>query len=468
MIDLMKINKIHIVGIGGIGTSALARIFLAMNKKVSGSDRIESETTKNLTNLGIKIFIGHFTENISKDIELLIYTEDITENSLGYIEIQEAKILNIPIVSYSKALGMLMENKYGIGVTGTNGKSTTTAILGYILDKAGLDPTVVVGSKLSEKNQTKKFVDNARLGKGKYFICEADEYHRHMLDGKPNMIIVTNIAEDHLDYYKDLADIKSAFSEYIKNLPTDGIVIYNADDHNAVEVCREAHCHKFTFGIHHYADLQAINIEVIPGKQEFDLHFDDELIGRFLLRIPGRFNVSNAIGACLAAIKLGVDIKVIKSALSEFQGIWRRFEQVGELAGKPIISDYGHHPAAISGILEAVREFYPDKKALFVFQPHHRSRTKSLFNEFVVSMAKVDHVIIPEIFEVAGREHKEDLDVSSKDLVNELVKIKVSAEYAPDLETAGKMIHDQIENFDLVILMGAGDIDLLAREIVKK
>lgn len=468
MTNLINSKFIYIVGIGGIGTSALARLFLGMGKKVSGSDRIQSETVEQLKKIGAKINIGHDAKYVLKDVDLLIYSEDITPTSPGFVEVAEADKRGIKKITYSKALSMLMQGHFGIGVTGTNGKSTTTAILGYILDKAGLDPTVVVGSKLSEKNQTEKFVANARLGGGQYFVCEADEYYRHMLDTKPNMIIVTNIAEDHLDYYKDLTEIKSAFLEYIKALPADGIVIYNADDHNAVEVCQKAHCHKFTFGIHHYADLQAINIETIPGKQEFDLHFDDQSVGRFLLHLPGKFNVSNALGACLAAIKLGVDIKVIKSALSEFYGIWRRFEKVGELNGKPVFSDYGHHPAAITGTLEAASEFYPGKKILLVFQPHHRSRTKSLFGEFVVSLARVDHVIIPEIFEVTGREHEENIDISSKDLVAELIKEKVSAEYAPDLETAGQMIRDQIINFDLVILMGAGDIDDLARKIAQK
>jgi UDP-N-acetylmuramate--alanine ligase len=467
MIDLNKISRIYIVGVGGIGTSAVARFFLKLGKVVSGSDRIVSSNTQDLEKFGIKVNIGHSENYVDNSIDLVIYTEDITSDSQGYIEIEKAEKLQIPILSYAQALGMLMDGYYGIGVTGTNGKSTTAAILGLILDHAGLDPSVIIGSKLSEINETENFHANARFGLGKYFVCEADEYHRHMMEGKPQMIILTNVAEDHLDYYKDLTDIEKAFSDYIATLPNDGVVIYNADDHNAVEVARNAHCHKLTFGIHHYGDVQALNLEIKDQKQHFDVHFKDEFLFRCAVSIPGKYNISNILGAVAAAIKLGVDAEIIKQTIQEFSGIWRRFEKVGEINGKIIYSDYGHHPAAITGVLEAIKDFYAGKKVLLVFQPHHHNRTKKLFGEFAESLISSQYTIIPEIFDVSGREKTVDQDISSQDLINEVKKLGGAAEYAKDLQATKVRVLEIIKDFDAVIFMGAGDIDNLAREIVK-
>ncbi|MBX4191850.1 MAG: UDP-N-acetylmuramate--L-alanine ligase [Candidatus Doudnabacteria bacterium] len=455
--NIKQINNIYCLGIGGIGVSALARLFLAMGKNVQGSDIKESVVTEELEKLGIKVSIGPNPTKVPEETELIIYTQDIPSDVLT--KLPGAKI------SQAEALGLVMEDKYGIGVTGTNGKSTTTALLGLILDNAGMDPTVLIGSLLSPDSETEKFKANARIGDSEYFVTESDEYHRKMLANKPKMIVLTNIALDHLDYYKDLADIKSAFTEYVESLPDDGMLIYNADDHNATEVGKFAHSHKFTYGIHHYADLQAINLKAENGKQTFDLHLNDQMIGNYTLPIPGTFNVLNALGAVLAGIKLGVPYTTIKITLAGFVGIWRRFEKVGELMGKTVISDYAHHPDAISATLSAAKQFYPGKKILTVFQPHHRNRTKALFGEFVESMITADEIILPEIFDVAGREHGED--ISSKQLVDELNKKGAKATFMPTLDAAEKLIREKAKDFDVILLMGAGDIDLMARKLVK-
>jgi UDP-N-acetylmuramate--alanine ligase len=467
--NIRDYKKIYFIGIGGIGVSALARMCLDLGKDVSGSDMRDSSTVQELKNLGIKVSIGHDTANLSGKPDLVIYSEDITPESAGFVEISEADKLGIPKMTYAQALGKLMDEKYGRGVTGTNGKSTTTAFLGLILEHAGLDPSVIMGSKLSAKNETEKFKSNARVGNGKYFVAEADEYHRHMLEGHPKMIVVTNIAEDHLDYYKDLHEIKSAFSEYVNSLPVDGILVYNADDHNTVEVGRHAKSHKYTFGIDHYADLQAVNVgirEEGSGKsvENFDLHLNDEMIGNISLQVPGKFNVSNALAAILSALKLGVEFPRIKEALENFVGIWRRFEIVGHIDGKSVISDYAHHPAGVEGTIRAAKEFYPGKKILVVFQPHHRNRTKQLFGQFVESLMNADYVILPEIFDVAGREHGEA--ISSRDLVAELGKHNQPSEYVENLDKASDVVKSKLPDFDVVLCMGAGDIDLMARKLV--
>ncbi len=457
--NIKQAKNIYCLGIGGIGVSGIARILLAMGKNVSGSDIKESPVTQALGLLTVNVDIGPNPASLSPKPDLIIYSQDVPQSDLDQ--------LSIPKISQAQAIGELMEEHYGIGVTGTNGKSTTTAMLGLILEKANLDPTVLVGSMLSPKNESTKFQANARLGEGEHFVTESDEYHRKMLDNKPQMIVITNIAEDHLDYYRDLHDIKSAFEEYANSLPEDGILVFNADDHNTVDVCKHVAHHKFTFAIHHYADLQAIN----PGVRgqgtgySFDLHFQDELIGSINLKVPGLFNVSNALAAALSAIKLGVDFKFIKLALEEYAGIWRRFEIVGELDAKPVISDYAHHPAAVTQTIDAAKEFYPGKKILIVFQPHHRNRTKALFGEFIESLTTADEVILPEIFDVAGREHGET--VSSLQLVEELKKLQVPATFAQDLNIAESLIKEKIKRFDVVLMMGAGDIDSLARKLVR-
>ncbi len=455
--DIKQAKSVYCLGIGGIGVSGIARILFAMGKKVSGSDLKESIITKSLEDLGIEVDIGPNPGKIKPEPDLVIYSQDIPKADLD--------LISVPKISQAQALGELMADKYGIGVTGTNGKSTTTVILGLILERANLDPSVLVGSMVSKKNESEKFQTNSRYGHGEYFVAESDEYHRKMLENKPKMIVITNIAEDHLDYYTDLSDIKSAFFEYAKSMGPDGILIYNADDHNTVDVCKHVACHKFTFGTHHYADLQGINLKIGNRQQTIDLHLNDEMIGTITLKVPGIFNMSNALGAILVAIKLGVEFDVIKQTLEEFNGLWRRFEEVGNMFLKPVISDYAHHPTGVGLTIQAAREFYPGKKILVVFQPHHRNRTKALFGDFVESLVTADELIIPEIFDVTGREHGEA--ISSSQIVDELKKKGAIATFAKDLVEAEKMIREKIKHFDLLLLMGAGDIDSLARKLVK-
>ncbi|MBI2607567.1 MAG: UDP-N-acetylmuramate--L-alanine ligase [Candidatus Doudnabacteria bacterium] len=461
--NLPNIKSVYLIGVGGIGMSALARLFLMLGKQVSGSDQIASSVTKDLEKAGIKVNIGHKVDNLAQE-DMVIFSEAITDSSPGWIELNEAREKKLKVLSYAKALGLLMEGHHGIAVSGTNGKSTTTALLGLILEAGGLDPTVVVGSQIFFDSKKTKFQANARLGKSKYFVAEADEYHRHMLDVKPELAVLTNIELDHLDYYKNLAEIKSAFADFVKLLPPDGMVIYNADDHETVEAARQAEAHKYTYGIHHYADLQAIRLGSGSGKQKFELQYNNEILGEVKLRMPGRFNVLNALAAALAALKLGVKFDVIKKTLEEFRGIWRRFELVGEVENTKIISDYAHHPTAVKETILACQELYPDKKILTVFQPHQKNRTQKLFAEFVDALSYAPALIIAEIYEVAGREHGEK--ISSKDLIKGLERFKINAAYAKDLAETEKKIREKLTEFDVVLIMGAGDVDEVARRLV--
>jgi UDP-N-acetylmuramate--alanine ligase len=458
-------KSVHFIGIGGIGMSAIARICLGMGKKVSGSDMRKSLILDELGLGGADVKTGHSKDNILLNSpQVVVYSQDITENSPGFIELECAKENNIPCITYAQALGQLASGHFTLAVTGTNGKSTTTALLALMMEEGGMDPSVVVGSKISLNNTSEKFKANARLGSGKYFIAEADEYHRHMMELSPNLTVITNVSEDHLDYYADLNEIKSAFGDFVGTLPPDGTLVFNADDHATVEVGRKAPYHKLTFGIHHYADMQALNVGSKEGEQSFDMHYKNENLGRVVLKMPGIFNVSNALAASLAALKMGVEFADIKKVLQNFAGIWRRFERVGKFEGMEIISDYAHHPAAVKGTIKAAYEFYPDKRILFVFQPHHRNRTKKLFGEFSEALSEAQDLALVEIFDVAGREHGET--ISSSDLqksINSRADTNVS--FCPALDDAESFIREQKGNFDVAVFMGAGDIDLLARKL---
>jgi UDP-N-acetylmuramate--alanine ligase len=462
-------KSIHFIGAGGSGVSALARLSKLLGKNVSGSDMRESPATESLRALGCIVAIGHSADNVPASADLVVHTEDVNDSSAGYVELAAAKSRGIRTMKYSEALGLLMQDYYGIGVSGTNGKSTTTALLGLIMEKAGTDPMVVIGSRLAPANESEAFRANARFGKGKHFVYEADEYHRHMLDSKPRAAVITNIEADHLDYYRDLQDIKAAFADFVRRIPADGLVVYNSDDENAREVClAHGSGRKVSFAMHEgKADYSAISIQTAGRRQAFNVLARGADLGRFELAIPGDYNVMNALGAIAAALELGVEPEAVKQAVGTFAGIWRRFEAVGTFRGKPVISDYAHHPTAVTGLLQAAKQFYPDRKILFVFQPHQKNRTKLLMDDFVKALLPADELILAEIFYVPGRERAEDQDASSRQIVATLGKLGKQAEFAADLAVAESLVKDKADKVDVILLAGAGTIDQLARKLAQ-
>lgn len=463
-------NRVHFIGIGGIGVSALAKMALEQGKTVSGSDIYSSEITQELENLKVPIFLKHKKDNISKDIDLVVYSTAVPEHNPERLR---AKELNIIQLSYPQFLGELSRQKNTIAVSGTNGKSTTTAILGLILEKAGLDPTVIVGSKVGP------WQSNLRMGRSDILLVEACEWQANMLSLDPSMIVLTNLEPDHLDYYRDIDHLVQTFQKYINKLPQKGVLILNADDNNLKKLKPDSQV--ITYGIKNIADVMARNILSKPGKQEFDLTFKGATLKscRVSIKIPGLFNIYNILSACAAAINLGVDLQTIKKTVEQFSGIWRRFEKLDaiplpnypntRLSKYPIvISDYAHHPTAVKGTIQAAKDFYPDKRIVAVFQPHHHNRTKKLFNDFLKSFDNADLTIITEIYDVAGRDEDKDQDISSKDLVRAIKSdTRYPIYYAKNLKQTKKLILKNIQPNDLVLFMGAGDIDDVARELVK-
>lgn len=478
-----QIDKIHFIGIGGIGVSAVAKLMAKIGKTVTGSDVQESEITRDAEKAGIKIFIGHKENNLPKSLDLVVYSSAVLEDNP---ERRKARERGIPEMNYFEFLGEMSRDKFTIAISGTHGKSTTTALLGQMLALGDLDPTVIVGSK------TKAFDSgNLRHGRTKYFVVEACEHEAHMLNLRPKVIILTNIEEDHLDFYSSIEEIKEAFLKYIKLLPDGGLLIANGDDQIIRNIIDISGINKYgarpnvkviTYGIEYNADVRAINLRVIDlpsdasGKmmkrfQRFEIIRGLDSLGEFILKIPGKFNVYNVLAATSCALYFGVPLHQIKLLLKEFDGIWRRFEKIGEKNGVIFISDYGHHPTAVRGTLKAAKDFYPSKRIVLAFQPHQKRRTQKLFNEFIECFDDADVLILNEIYDVAGREDSGD-KISSMDLIEKIRernKKRTALQeiyYGEDLEETKKIILNKAKNGDVVIIMGAGDIYNITKDII--
>jgi UDP-N-acetylmuramate--alanine ligase len=443
--------KIHFVGIGGIGVSALARYYLKNGAKVSGSDLVESEITEDLKKLGAKIIINSKLksqksklkkiQNLIKEANLVIYSPAIPKN---HPELKLAKKFKIKTLSYPQALGELTKKHFTIAVCGTHGKSTTTALIGLILTKAGFDPTVIVGTKLKEFKNS-----NCRVGKSKYLVIEADEHFASFLNYWPKIIVLTTLEPDHLDYYKNFKNYISAFKKFVSHLPKDGVLIANKDDKNL------------------YPKFSTIVENVVYYSLKENRQEGEKL--RKILKIPGEFNVSNALASLKLAKILKIPEKIALSALSKYRGAWRRFEiKKGKIGNKKfiLVHDYAHHPTEIRETLKAAREKFKGKKIFCVFQPHQYQRTFYLFEDFVkvLKEAPVDKIILTEIYEVAGREDEKIKKlVTSQKLVKAINKDSV---IFVEKRKIKKFLEENLMGGEVVIFMGAGDIYKTASELV--
>ena len=436
--------KIHFVGIGGIGVSALAKYYLEKGCRISGSDLVSSEITEALKKLGAKIFTGkHKTKNLPKNANLVIYSPAVKPNNP---ELKEAKKLKIKCQSYPEALGELTKKYFTIAIAGSHGKSTVAAMTGLLLEKAGLDPTVILGTKLKEFGSS-----NCRVGKSKYLVIEADEHLASFLNYWPKIIVLTTIEADHLDFYKNLKNYVLAYKKFISQLPKSGILIANKDDKNIQKL--KSQISKLHLKTQNYSlkQLEAKKIKKI-------------------LKIPGKFNISNALAALTVTRVLKIPDKISFKALSEYKGSWRRFEITKTLYPKPytLISDYAHHPTQIKVTLEAAREKFPRKEIWCIFQPHQYQRTYYLFKDFVkvFKEAPVDKLIITDIYDVAGRETlKIKKKVSSEKLVKKISKNKVI--YLKKEEILD-YLKKNLRGGEVIMIMGAGDIYNLSLKLKAK
>jgi UDP-N-acetylmuramate--alanine ligase len=429
---LDKISRIHFIGVGGIGVSALARHLYHEKKLVSGSDRVLSPITKALDSEGLKIYAEQVSDNITKDIELVVYTEAVTPESEGWAELEKARELGIPTVNYFEALGMAMNPYYLIAVAGTHGKTTTTAMITDIFEVLGKDPTAIIGS-LRAKTKS-----NYRPGKSKYAIVEACEYKRDFLHLRPDILVITNIEFEHVDYYKDLADVQSAFRALVEQVNEDGVVIANTNDPALVPVIND------------------VSVKVVDYTQQLDLEMT--------LRQPGMHNRLNASAALTVALQEKLPLLEAKEALAHFAGTWRRFEYKGDCNGAPVYDDYGHHPTEIKATVAGVRELYPDRRLVVAFQPHTYTRTKTLFNDFAKVLGSADQVVLLPIY--SAREVNVS-KVSSRELSVKTLEYCKDVQYFDEFSGAEDYLRQTIGSNDVVVVMGAGTVTDLAGSLVK-
>jgi UDP-N-acetylmuramate--alanine ligase len=453
-----SIHHVHLIGAGGIGISAVGKLLLRQGKTLSGSDLQPNEATRELEAAGAAMRYGHAAEHVPPETDLVIYSDAVPETNP---ERTAARVRELLAVSYFTFLGRFSAERRTVGVSGTNGKSTTTALLGHLLIHAGLDPTVIVGSRL------RSFPDGNLRSGGDLTVIEACEYRANMLKLSPRVVVLTDIKEDHLDFYRDLDDIKATFQRYVDALPEDGLLVYNADDIASAELNYAGR--SVSYAMDAAATYEARDWRVEPGRQRFELWCAKDggrSLGEMTLRIPGRFNVHNALAATAAALELGADLEKVRAAVAGFPGIWRRFEVLGERGGAVIVSDYAHHPEAVTLTIQAAREFYPDRRVVACFQPHHRNRTRRLFDGFVAALAGADEVVVTEIYDVAGREAGEAVSGADLAAAVETARGGKAVLFAATPDEAQSKLEALIEGNDLVLVMGAGDIYKIAPALV--
>jgi UDP-N-acetylmuramate--alanine ligase len=440
-----NIKKVHFVGIGGIGMSGIAEILLNRGFEISGSDKSLSEVTKRLSDLGIKVYEGHSPENL-KDADVLVYSSAVTPDNP---EVQAASERKIPIIKRSEMLAECMRMQYGIGIAGTHGKTTTTSMVGLTLTEGKIDPTIIVGGKLSGLGGT-----NARLGNGEFIVVEADEFDRTFLKLTPTIAALTTLETEHLDTYKDLNDIKSAFVEFANKVPFYGFVILCMDEPALQDIIPQINKKVITYGLTTQSDIRAINISHSEFSSTFTVKYYCKELGEITLKIPGLHNVKNSLVAVTIAYELGIDFKTIKKALESFSGVYRRFE-IKYNKEVLVIDDYAHHPTETTVVLAGIRAGW-DRRLVAVFQPHLYSRTKDFYQEFGRSFLNSDVFICTDVY--PAREEPIE-GVTGELIINAAKKFgHKNVVYVKDNNDLPNILNDLKKKDDIIITMGAGDI----------
>ena len=459
-IDFKKPVHVYFMGIGGISMSGLAKILIEEGFKISGSDSRESAITKDLEAHGVKIFYGQKAENIaaSDKIDVVVYTAAVHPDNPEFIAVKEAEI---PMLTRAELLGQIMkEYELPVAISGTHGKTTTTSMLSKILLEADTDPTLSIGGIF------KDIGGNIRVGKSEYFVTEACEYTNSFLSFFPKISVISNIDADHLDFFKDLDDIRHSFRKFAELLPADGTLVINGDIDNVGEISDGLPCEVITYGSKDSFDYYPTDISYDEnGNPAFKAHMKNGDVLDIKLAVPGIHNVYNALAAAAVASILGVEKEHIVSALSQFGGTSRRFEHKGEIGGVTIIDDYAHHPTEIKATLTAAQN-YPHNKIWCVFQPHTYTRTKALLNEFADALSLADHVVLADIY--AARE-TDTLGISSRTLRDKIVELGHECNYFPTISGFGEIEKFLLQNCtkgDLLITMGAGDVVKIGDELL--
>ncbi|MFA4817128.1 MAG: UDP-N-acetylmuramate--L-alanine ligase [Parcubacteria group bacterium] len=463
MPDLSKIKKAYFIGIKGAGMAAVAEIFNKRGVEVLGSDTDEKFFTDEILEKNkIKYFEKFATANIPKDADLVVYST--VYNAENNIEFAEAKKRGIAMASYPEILGKLFNEKMGIAVCGTHGKTTTTAMLAEILRASGADPSAIVGSKVID------WQGSSLAGKGKIFVAEADEYQNKLQYYNPFAAIITSVDWDHPDFFPTFSEYKKVFADFAAKIPKTGFLVVWGDSTNALEIAKNSKCEVIKYGfledndaIISKSEIQISNQVQNPKYQKFKINYKGEDVGEFEMQLVGDHNILNATAGIIACYKLGIDMEKAREAVKNFQGTSRRFEYIGERNGAILIDDYAHHPEEIKATLKAAREIYPEKNIITIFHPHTFTRTKALLSEFSQSFGDTDKVIIIDIY---GSAREIQGGVTSKELTSLINKYdRDKAKYIPTIDETIEYLKDKIGAEDIVISMGAGDVWKVANQL---
>jgi UDP-N-acetylmuramate--alanine ligase len=442
----MKKYHIHFVGIGGIGMSGIAELLINLGYRVSGSDTRHSEITRRLQDLGGTIFEGHNEDQV-KNADVVVFSSAIDQQNP---EVWAARQASIPVIPRAEMLAELMRLKYSIAVAGAHGKTSTTSIVASVLEAGGLDPTVVIGGKLKGTGA------NAVLGQGDYIVAEADESDGSFLKFSPTIAVVTNIDREHLDFYQDLDEIKSVFASFIDKIPFYGIAVLCLDNEPIQNLLPEIQKRHTTYGLSTQADFHARDVVFEELKSRFTVFHQSSPLGEITLNLPGRHNVLNAMASIAVGIELDIPFNVIKQALENIAGVERRLEIKGDINGITVIDDYGHHPTEIKMTLQTVRESWPDKRIVVIFQPHRFSRTQALYDDFTRSFYQSDVLVMVPIY-AAGEPPVRGIDSRT---LSEGVKSHGHKEvyYATDFSTALNRLKRIVKPGDILLTLGAGNV----------
>lgn len=452
-----SIHTVHFVGIGGIGMSGIAEILLDQGFTVTGSDLSRGDTTDRLESLGARVMIGHAEENVA-GADVVVYSSAVVPENNP--ETMEAIRRKIPLIRRAEMLAEVTRMKYGIAVAGTHGKTTTTSMAGLVLIEGGVDPTVIVGGRLSGLGGA-----NARLGHGEWTVVEADEFDRSFLSLSPTIAVITNLEREHLDIYSDLDDIKRAFIEFANKVPFYGFVALCLDESALIDIVPHLKKRVVSFGSTPQCDVRAIDVNFTEQTSQFTVIRHGEVLGEISVGVPGEHNVKNALAAITVGLEIGVPFEVIARALARFTGVYRRFEIKGEAGDVMVIDDYAHHPTEVKATLDAIRRGWR-RRVVAIFQPHTYSRTRDFHEEFGKAFFNADLVIITDVY--AARERP------IQGITGELVARSATGfghrnvTYVADKKDLAAKALELIQPGDIVVTMGAGDIWKTADEILDK
>lgn len=452
-----RTRHIHMVGIGGIGMSGMAEILILRGYKVSGSDQSKSETTERLEELGATIFFQHEASNID-GADVVVYTSAVKADE--NVETKEAITRKVPVIKRSEMLAELMRMKYGIGIAGTHGKTTTTTMTGHVVQDGSFDPTIIVGGRVHSFDKT-----NAVVGKGDIIIVEADEYDRTFLRLSPSMVVITNIEAEHLDIYEDLDDVKQAFTDFANKVPFYGAVVVCLDNPEVRSILPNIGRRTISYGYNPQAQIRAVNVSHQSLTSTFTVVSSGKELGEVYLNAPGDHNVKNALAAIAVGLELGISFEDIKSGLERFRGVFRRFQVKVNSDDLIVIDDYAHHPTEVQATIQAARKGWEKRRIIAVFQPHLYSRTQQLYKEFGLSFFDAEVLVVTDVY--PSRE--KPIEGVSGEMIADIAKNygHKDVHYVKEKSKLPQKLKEILKDGDIIITMGAGDVYKYGEEFIE-